>query len=111
MWRRASENKEGGNDPICSDIRVPKFFFILGSSKDSRRRLVTVIFEGVAIGVGEIDCVSAASAFNLDFIFLKLLFQGCKCGLGRLEAEVLQRIIGGDPFLGADEINQVLTPR
>jgi hypothetical protein len=55
--------------------------------------------------------VFAASSFDLDIVFLKFLLQVCQSGLGRLEAEVLQRIVGRDPFLGADEIDQVLTRR
>ena len=73
--------------------------------------LVAIVFEGVAVGVGEIDCVFAASSFDLDIVFLKFLLQVCQSGFCRLEAEVLQRIVGRDPFLGADEIDQVLTRR
>ena len=56
---------------------VPKFCFHFSSSEDARRWLVAVIFEGVAVGIAEIDCVLAASTFDLDFVFFKFFLYFC----------------------------------
>ena len=53
--------------------------------------------------------MSAASTIDVDLVFLKLFLSAREAGLGRLEAEVLKRVTGRNPFLGADEINQIVT--
>src|SRR5215468_6427338 len=60
-----------------ADIPCLNLFSFLFLRKTSRRWLVAVIFEGVAVGIAEIDCVLAASTFDLDFVFFKRFLYFC----------------------------------